>query len=172
MAVQGIQEFNRQMIEIIPAAILEATRQSIAESMAPVVNQMKGLAPYDTSTGEAKRRHAVHLRDTIRAEWSTAKNVERSALALRMLIIAGSAGTQVGARKVSMQKAAIIGKGGKQFQLARLIEFGTQEHKARPFFFPIWRAYRMRLRRSVSSRVNAVITQYSNTSSSGGSMAA
>jgi hypothetical protein len=167
MAVQGIQEFNRQMIEIIPASILEATRQTIAESMIPVVNQMKSLAPYDTTTGAAKRRHLVHLRDSIRAEWGTAKNAERAALAIKMLIIAGSAGTEVGARK------ALSGKAGKKFQLARLIEFGTQEHKARPFFFPIWRAYRRKLRREVSTRVNAVITGWSASGSSGGgSMAA
>jgi hypothetical protein len=164
MAVQGIQEFNRQMIEIIPAAILEATRQTIAESMIPVVNQMKSLAAYDTTTGAAKRRHAVHLRDSIRAEWSTAKNVENAALALKMLIIAGTVQTEVGARK------AVSGKSGKAFQLARLIEFGTQDHPARPFFFPIWRAYRRKLRREVSVRVNAVITGWS--ASDSGSMAA
>jgi hypothetical protein len=167
MAVLNLAEFNRQMIEQIPASILEATRQTIAESMAPVVNQMKSAAPYDTSTSEGKRRHAVHLRDSIRAEWSTAKNAENAALALKMLIIAGTAQTEVGARK------AASGKSGKKFQLARLIEFGTQEHKARPFFFPFWRAYRKGIRRAVSSRVNQVITAYSASgSSSGGSMAA
>jgi hypothetical protein len=156
MAVLNLAEFNRQMIEKIPAAILEAERAEIEAAVMPMVGQMKNLVPYDTS-GEA-RDHAVHVRDSIRAHWVNATKAENAALALKMVVFAGSAGSEVGTSA----------KRGGAFQLARLLEFGTQEHKARPFFFPIWRAYRRRIRRQVSSRVNQVITAYSASSSGGG----
>jgi hypothetical protein len=162
MAVKNLAEFNRQMTLQIPAAILATTRAGIEETIGPLVSEMKSLAPYDEKTSPGRRRHPVHVRDSIRAKWVDDKKAENSALALKMVIIAGSAETEVLASK----------QRGKRFQLARLIEFGTQRHPARPFFFPVWRAHRRVIRRKISARVNQVILAYSASGTSSGDIAA
>lgn len=154
MPILNLAEFNKTMSEKIPAAIIAQLKQTIEEAAQPMVSQMKSLAPVDTRTSSGRRRHSEHLRDSIRMTWGTDKRAEKAALTMRLIIMAGSKGTLVSA-----------GKRAKQFQLARLIEFGTQEHPARPFFFPIWRAYRRKLRAKMSQQVNIIIAGYSTSAS-------
>jgi hypothetical protein len=156
MAVKNLAEFNRQMTVQIPADILEGLRGEIVTAVAPMVEQMKAAVPFDAS-GQA-RKHPVHVRDSIRAHWVEPKKAENAALALKYVVFAGSAGSEVGESD----------KRGGAFQLARLLEFGTQHEPARPFFFPMWRAYRKGIRRLASRRVNQVILAYSASSTSSG----
>ena len=158
MSVSGVAELNQALTQTIPLAIMAQLRQGVEESVSPVVGQMKSLCAYDEATPIDRRRHVEHVRDSIRFRWVDPKDVPNKLLGLKLVIIAGSSDTGV-----------LISKArGKRLQLARLIEFGTQKHPARPFFFPIWRAYRRGLKRTLSVRVNRVIAAYSNTSDTTG----
>jgi hypothetical protein len=141
MAAKNIQALNAILLVKIPQAILDGLRQEIEASAASMVMQMKAACP----VGPAKT-HTLHLRDTITSFWSPKK---KAPLELRLMVIAGSrTGTLV------------ANKSGKRFQLARLVEFGTQHRAATPFFWPIWRANKRKIRRNATTRINAVIAGF------------
>jgi hypothetical protein len=145
MPAKNIAALNDALMNKIPAAIIKGLREDIEQSAAAMVAQMKFACPI----GPAKT-HATHVRDTITSYWSTKKTAP---LELRLMVIAGSrTGTLVS------------NKNGKQFQLAKLIEFGTQHRHATPFFWPIWRANKRKIRRNATTKINAVIAGFASVS--------
>jgi hypothetical protein len=50
----------------------------------------------------------------------------------------------------------MVGSRG-QFQLARIMEFGTQEMPANPFFFPSWRTMKRRTRSRIARATRQAI---------------
>lgn len=144
MPILNLAQFNDAITNKLPASILAGLKDEIENSIGIVVDQMKANCPV-SSPGDrwGGPTHSEHLRDSIRAKWGTPR--DRTPLGLRMTLIYGSDGTLVQGH-------------GRQFQLARLMEFGTLKMHAQPFFFPIWRAYKRKLRLNMTRRVNAVIT--------------
>ena len=45
------------------------------------------------------------------------------------------------------------------YDYARAVEFGTQEVKAQPFFYPIWRARRKEVRAAVKKAIKSAVKQ-------------
>ena len=53
------------------------------------------------------------------------------------------------------------GGGGKPYDYARAVEFGTVKMAAEPFFFPTFRLMRKRMRSSMRRKISKTIAQYS-----------
>jgi HK97 gp10 family phage protein len=135
------------LLDRIPKAIMAAMRTDIENSVAAMVAQMKLACPIDNGANRATRTHTAHVRDTILFYWSD--RAAKSPLEMRMMVKAGS-----------REGTTVRNKNGKAFQLAKLIEFGTQHRPATPFFWPVWRASKRKIRRNATDRINAVIKAF------------
>jgi HK97 gp10 family phage protein len=137
--VDGVKELTRNLTVTIPKHVMDANRAAMEQGATETVGMMKRLVPVET--GE--------LRDSIGWTWGKAPagsltigTVGSTNYAtMRITIYAGNEKTRVGQRN--------------QFQLARIIEFGTQIMPAQPYFFPSWRTMRKR----VQSRIKRATKQ-------------
>ncbi len=136
MKILGRRKLERRLAQMPETARAEI-RIAMEKSADEIVAGMKLLVPVDTGK----------LRDTVGWTWGeapkgalilgrTKKASIASRAGLSITIYAGDETTMVGKRS--------------QFQLARLIEFGTVEMAAQPFFFPAWRLGRKRARRRIA----------------------
>lgn len=64
----------------------------------------------------------------------------------------------VGGREFSSMRITIFAGGGDAFY-ARFHEFGTVKMAAQPFFFPVWRARRKRVRGRISRAISKSIRE-------------
>lgn len=139
--VQGLASLNRKLTVSIPKRVQEATRRAMEKGAEETVQMMKRLVPVDSGA----------LRDSIGWTWGDAPAGSftigtvsgREYGTLRITIYAGNEQTLVGSRK--------------QFQLARLQEFGTQAMAANPFFYPSWRAMRKRVKARITREMRKAI---------------
>ena len=138
--VEGVKELTDNLTKRIPKHVREAMRGAMEQGAAETVAMMKRLVPVQTGT----------LRDSIGWTWGDAPAGSitigtvgggRKYATMRIVIYAGNEQTMVGNRK--------------QFQLARIQEFGTQAMSANPYFFPSWRT----MKRRVRSRITRVTRQ-------------
>jgi HK97 gp10 family phage protein len=139
--VDGIRQLTENLTKTIPDRVRKATRDAMEKGANETVAMMRRLVPRDT--GE--------LAATIGWTWGSAPAGSmiigtvrgREYKTMRITIYAGDASTMVGSRK--------------QFQLARLQEFGTQAMPASPFFFPSWRSMKKRVRSRVTREMRNAI---------------
>lgn len=128
--VEGVKELTANLTVNIPKHVRDANRDAMEKGATETVAMMKRLVPVET--GE--------LRDSIGWTWGDAPagslvvgTVGGSKYStMRIVIYAGNEKTRVGSRN--------------QFQLARIMEFGTQFMPAQPYFFPSWRTMKKRTR--------------------------
>jgi HK97 gp10 family phage protein len=125
----------------MPPAVRSAVKQALAQGADEITEAMQRQAPEDT--GKLKR--------SIRQTWGGGKVAYSS--------LAGSAG-EAGDPDLSVR----ISAGDSSVRYAHLVEFGTAPHlngglfagsrhpgtAPRPFFFPVFRAYRRRARSRIS----------------------
>lgn len=137
MSVQNVQAFTTTLTKTIPAQVYEALLAEIEKQAAVLVREMQSVVPVDKG----------NLRASIKSELVASSS--RAVGKMRMVVIAGNGTTTI-----------VRTKSGKQFQLARLIEFGTTKRRARPFFFPIWRAYKRRGRAAISRALRKALVNY------------
>lgn len=52
-------------------------------------------------------------------------------------------------------------RGGRSYDYARAVEFGTQEMDPKPFFFPTYRLMRKKIRSSMRRKITATVKKYS-----------
>lgn len=141
--VKGLTALNRKLTVTIPKRVQEATRKAMEKGAEETVQMMKRLVPFETGA----------LRDSIGWTWGDAPAGSftigtvggREYGTMRITIYAGNEQTKVGSRK--------------QFQLARLQEFGTQAMAANPFFYPSWRAMRKRVKSRITREMKKAIQQ-------------
>lgn len=57
--------------------------------------------------------------------------------------------------------ATTVGSGGKKYDYARAVEFGTTKMPAQPFFFPTFRLMRKRMRSAMRRKISKTIKKYS-----------
>ena len=53
-----------------------------------------------------------------------------------------------------------VGSGGKSYDYARSVEFGTVKTPAKPFFFPTYRLMKKKMRGAMSRKITKRIKQY------------
>lgn len=139
--VEGIADLNRRLKVHLPKRIRDAAARAMEQGAEELVAMMKRQVPVDRGT----------LRDSIGWTWGNApagsitigKVGGREYSTMRITIYAGNEQTMVGARK--------------QFQLARLQEFGTQAMQANPFFFASYRVMKKRIRSRVTREISKAI---------------
>jgi HK97 gp10 family phage protein len=132
MPVDGLREFERKFAQI-PELVRAQVRAELEEIAEQVVAQMYAQAPH--STGD--------LAGSIQWTWGDAP---AGALTI---------GT-VGGREFGSMRITIFAGGGDQFY-ARFQEFGTVNMPASPFFFPVWRVNRRRVRGRITRAIKKAV---------------
>lgn len=139
--VDGIKALEKRLTKTIPEAIRKAASDAMEKGAQEVVDMMKRRVPRDT--GELANTIGWTWGDAPKGSMVIGEVQNRKYNTMRILIFAGSEKTRVGSRN--------------QFQLARLLEFGTQEMGPRPFFFGSWRANKKRVRSRVTRAIREAI---------------
>lgn len=134
MAVHGLSKFERKF-----NAIPEQMRKNIAAAMEDIadqiVAQMYTAAPHDTGD----------LAGSIGWTWGDAPSGS--------LVIGQVGKTEYGAMRIT------IYAGDKDAFYARFQEFGTVDMPANPFFFPIWRSNKKKIKSRISRAVSKAIKE-------------
>lgn len=120
--LDGLQDFNRRLAALSAATKAEL-RTALDESADRVVALQKSLAPVDEGD----------LRNSIRKEPGEYE--------LQIRIVAGGSATT---------RAVRAGVTAPRVDYALIAEFGTANRKARPFFYPAYRALRKAIRARLS----------------------
>jgi len=139
--VDGIKALEKKLTKTIPEAIRKAASDAMEKGAQEVVDMMKRRVPRDT--GELANTIGWTWGDAPKGSMVIGEVQNRKYNTMRILIFAGSEKTRVGSRN--------------QFQLARLLEFGTQEMGPKPFFFGSWRANKKRVRSRVTRAIREAI---------------
>lgn len=134
MMVEGLDKLNRRWAAI-PAAVRANVRYEMEEMAEKIVADMYRLAPH--LTGD--------LAGSIQWTWGEAPEGS--------MTIGKVGGAEYGAMRIT-----IYAGGGDEFY-ARFQEFGTVNMPANPFFFPVWRLNKRRVRSAVSRAVSKAIKQ-------------
>ncbi|MCO6386354.1 HK97 gp10 family phage protein [Aliihoeflea sp. 40Bstr573] len=149
--VEGLKRLERKLKRTIPAKAIAFTRKAMEQSADEIVAMMKRLVPVGRSEDRKAGRPAIL--ETIDWTWGDAPagamvigRSSRRADGLRITIYAGNERTMVQGRS-------------QLFQLARLIEHGTQDMDAQPFFFVSWRALRRRAKSRISRQMRKGIKE-------------
>ncbi|GAA6190890.1 HK97-gp10 family putative phage morphogenesis protein [Phaeobacter sp. NW0010-22] len=130
--VQGLDRFNRRW-QAIPKNARINVRAAMEDAATDIVEEMASRAPY--LEGE--------LQASIGWTWGEAPKGS--------LTIGSVGGTNYGALRITIY----VG-GGDAFH-ARFQEFGTANMPANPFFFPVWRARRKRVKGQISRALSKSI---------------
>lgn len=122
----------------IPVKVREAVRYAMADQADKLVEEMFNLAPKDT----------YELVSSIGWTWGDAP-----AGTMAIGTVGGPGGTEYGSMKIT-----IFAGGGDAFH-ARFQEFGTVDMAANPFFYPVWRLRRRRVRSAISRAMRKAIRE-------------
>jgi HK97 gp10 family phage protein len=133
--VKGLAEFNRRW-GAIPAKVRQAARDTLEQNAEEIVADMKRLAP---------KGESLDLVNSIGWTWGDAPEGS-------MVI-----GT-VGGKEYSTLRITIYAGGGDAFY-ARFQEFGTKDMPANPFFFPVWRTRKRRVKSRLTRNINKAIKE-------------
>ena len=140
--------FVKAMTVEVPAAAEKAARKAMEKGADEIVAMMKRLVPKRTG----------RLRDSIGWTWGQAPSGAR---VLAKSARFGGTGRLAITIYAGNQTTMVSNSRGKQWQLARLQEFGTVKMAANPFFFPSWRANRSRVRGRMRREIKYAIEAYS-----------
>lgn len=132
--VLGLDRLRRKLTRTIPSSVRSRTREAMARSAREIVDMMEALAPHDTGT----------LKGSIGWTWGQAPSGS--------IVVAQSDGGDTDMR-------ITIYAGDQDAFYARFIEFGTMNMRPHPFFYPSWRANRVRARRRINTAMRRAIRQ-------------
>lgn len=132
--VEGLDRLRRKLTRTIPQNVQRRTREAMAASAREITNMMEALAPQDTG----------RLAGSIGWTWGDAPKGS--------LVLARSPKTDDGMR-------ITIYAGDRDAFYARFVEFGTVNVRPHPFFYPSWRANRIRARRRINTAMRRAIRQ-------------
>lgn len=130
--VKGLAEFNRRWAAV-PKAVRVNTRAVMEDQANKIVDEMYTLAPQDTGD----------LAGSISWTWGEAPK--------GTLVIGTVGGQDYGALRIT------IYAGGDDAFYARFQEFGTRKMPANPFFFPVWRVRKRRVKSAITREINKAI---------------
>ncbi len=133
--VKGLAEFNRRW-GAIPAKVRQAARETLEQNAEEIVADMKRVAP---------KGESLDLVNSIGWTWGDAP--EGSTVI----------GT-VGGKEYSTLRITIYAGAGDAFY-ARFQEFGTKNMPANPFFFPVWRTRKRRVKSRLTRNINKAIKE-------------
>ena len=125
MATNGLKKTLAAM-ERVKQAAKEAAMQRLIKGAGDVAAAQRQLAPEDTGA----------LADSITVTLPGQSTPPYS---------------QPGGNRVASENQVIVTAGNAEVRYAHLVEHGTSKTEAQPFFFPAYRLYRDRVKRSVAS---------------------
>lgn len=132
--VQGLDKFNRRW-RAIPVNARKNVRAAMEDVATDIVEEMWSRAPYDDGV----------LAGSIGWTWGEAP--------------AGSLTIgKVGKSEYGAMRITIYAGGGAAFY-ARFHEFGTLKMASRPFFYPVWRARKKRVKGRISRAISKSIRE-------------
>ncbi|WP_457796648.1 HK97-gp10 family putative phage morphogenesis protein [Methylocystis sp. S23] len=121
-----------QRLEAIPAAVKEAVKPALIKSGEELAGRMQALAPEDTGA----LKHSLHV--TMPGETTPPYS-------------------QPGGSRTARENEVIVTAGNSDVRYPHLVEYGTSEALAHPFFWPAYRLTKKRiqtrLKRSISKAV-------------------
>ncbi|MBF9042955.1 HK97 gp10 family phage protein [Rhodobacterales bacterium HKCCE4037] len=132
--VQGLAEFERRFAAI-PVRVREAVRDAMEKGAIDCVAEMRRAAPFKDGD----------LRASINWSWGEAP--------AGAMVIGKVAGNEYGSMRIT-----IFAGGGDAFY-ARFQEFGTTDMRANPFFYPVWRVWRRRIRARITRAMRKAIRE-------------
>jgi len=132
---QGLADFNRRWAAI-PDKVRQAALDTLEQNAEEIVSDMKRVAPVRDVNGGT-------LRDSINWTWGDAPEGS---------MVVGT----VGGKEYSTLRITIYAGGGDAFY-ARFQEFGTKNMPANPFFYPVWRTRRRRVKSRLTRNINKAI---------------
>ncbi|PZX19817.1 HK97 gp10 family phage protein [Palleronia aestuarii] len=138
--VQGLAQFNARW-SAIPKKVRQAARETLEQNADEIVTAMRRSAPVG-ETGNL----------LISIDWTWGDPPKGS---MMIGTVGGSAKSQL---RITIFAGGKMPGGGDAFY-ARFQEFGTKNMTANPFFFPVWRAKRKRVRSRLTRNINKAIRQ-------------
>lgn len=132
--VQGLDKFNRRW-KAIPKNARINVRHAMEEAANDIVEEMQSRAPYEDGD----------LQASIGWTWGDAP--------AGTLIIGKVGKAEYGAMRIT------IYAGGSDAFYAKFQEFGTVNMPANPFFFPVWRARRRRVKSRISRAISKAVKE-------------
>lgn len=133
--VKGLTEFNRRW-SAIPVNVRKAARETLEQNAEELVSEMKRVAPKGVS---------LDLVNSIGWTWGDAPE--------GAMVI----GT-VGGKEYSTLRVTIYAGGADAFY-AVFQEFGTKDMPANPFFYPVWRTRKRRVKSRLTRNINKAIKE-------------
>lgn len=139
--VQGLGEWKRKWGSL-PGKLRDEIIRTLEQNAEELVAEMKQNAPELSGA----------LRESIGWTWGDAPEgsmaigtVRGGDETLQITIYAGN------------EKTIVTNKSGGKFQLAKLQEFGTKNMAANPYFYPVYRLRKRRLKSRLTRNANKVI---------------
>lgn len=133
--VNGIPQV-RAMFARKGAAVVAAGKAAAAKGGDQVADGMRYLVPVQAGPEGGDLMRSIRVEDT-----SVIKTKSGPRGFIGVTVKAGDATT------------VVTTKSGRQYQNARIQEFGTKSRAANPYFYPVWRANRTLVRSAISRAV-------------------
>jgi HK97 gp10 family phage protein len=139
MMVQGLENLNKTFREI-PQKVLDEVAKQLEKEATKLVGEMKRLAPIESGA----------LRDSIGWTWGDAPKGSITVGKVR--------GTEYGRTAITIYAGTRDKSlGSADAFYAVFQEFGTVKMAANPFFFPVWRSNKTRVRANIKAAVGRAI---------------
>lgn len=147
MMVQVSPEF-RARIDAIPDAVREAAARELERGAEEMVQEMRRAAPYDAEPD------GMHIREHIGWTWGPAPAGSFTIAEIR-------SGPDVGVEYAALSITIYANAKDKQGRpYPSWVEFGTKRSGARPFFWPVYRKHRRRIRSRVLKAIREAIKSH------------
>lgn len=131
--VDGLSELNRRWAAI-PGRVKAEVEAEMTKIAQQITADMEKLAPQGAT---------LNILGSIGWTWGDAPK--------GAMTIGTVGGKEYGALRIT------IYAGGKEAFYARFHEFGTVKMHARPFFFPVWRVWKRRVKTRISRAISRAI---------------
>lgn len=131
----GLASFNRRM-DAIPKAVREAVQPALLKSGDELASAMKSLAERSRDSGE--------LIDSIEVTGPGQSTPAYS---------------QPGGSRVVPDNAVMVTVGNTDVRYPHLVEYGTKNAPAQPFFWPAFRLYRRRIQRRIARAISKAVRE-------------
>lgn len=134
MPKPGSLEALQARLEAIPAEVREAVKPALGKSAAELQARMRALAPEDT--GDLKRSIAVTLPGQTTPAYS-----------------------QPGGSRQAGELETIVTAGNADVRYPHLVEYGTAEARAQPYFWPAFRFTRKRIENRLKRAIRKAVRE-------------
>lgn len=135
MPIKGLDKLNARLAAI-PQGVKDALQPALAQSGDELKDRIQGLAPVETGA----------LRDSVAV--TTAGNTTPPY-------------SQPGGSMVVPENAVVVTVGNSEVRYPHLVEYGTHDTAAQPYFWPAWRLSRNRIKNRLTRAIRKAIRGHS-----------